>query len=126
MSGLMPRFFANFIPVIALMWALDQLLVFRILYIYVFGLTDFKKIAPSLACLIFVILFLLVPFRTCINYCFSQNFDEAEKTYEQVAANFQSDYDIDNPVTKTEGLVRMMELKIATSTNEEEKEQLKA
>lgn len=36
MSGMMARFFANFLPVIALIWSLDSLLAFRILYREVF------------------------------------------------------------------------------------------
>jgi hypothetical protein len=71
MSGLMAQFFANFIPVIALMWALDALLVFRVLYREIFYLTQVVKIVPSLACLGFVILFMVIPFRSMINRIFS-------------------------------------------------------
>lgn len=37
----------------------------------------------------------------------------ADKTYDEISDEFQTDYDIENPITKTEGLRRMMEKKLA-------------
>ena len=71
MSGLMPRFFANFMPVIALMWALDLFLVSRVLYREIWYITSFYKILPPLICLAAVILFLILPIRSVVNLCFS-------------------------------------------------------
>jgi len=70
MSGLMAKFFANFIPVIALMWALDSVLVYRVLYREVFYIKSLVKVGPSLACIVFAIVFMLVPVRTMINNCY--------------------------------------------------------
>lgn len=50
----------------------------------------------------------------------------AAKTYDQVSDDFQTDYDIENPVTKTEGIIRMMEKKLANAGSEEEKQALQA
>lgn len=100
MSGLMTRFFANFIPIIAVMWALDSLLVFRILYREVFYINNLVKIIPNLVCIAVLGLCLLLPIRTWINSCFKGDQAMAEKTYDEVFADFISDYDMENPVTK--------------------------
>ncbi len=39
---------------------------------------------------------------------------------------FPTDYDRENPVTKNEGIVRIMEKKLSVATNDEERKQLKA
>lgn len=69
MSSLMVKFFANLVPYIALLWALDSILVFRKLYREVFYITNLVKVFPSLACIGFAILFILIPVRTIINNC---------------------------------------------------------
>lgn len=113
MSGLMAKFFANFLPFVALLWALDSILVYRVLYREIFYINSLVKVGPSLACIIFVILFILVPVRTLINNCFKNQQAMADKTYDEISDEFQTDYDIENPITKTEGLRRMMEKKLA-------------
>ena len=70
MSGMMAKFFASFIPIIALIWALDSFLVYRILYSDVFHIRILQKASPSLACLILVIIFLIIPVMTIINRCY--------------------------------------------------------
>lgn len=120
MSGLMAKFFANFIPIIALMWALDSVLVFRILYREVFYITSFIKVGPSLACIIFAIIFMLVPVRTMINNCFKHHTAEADKTYDEAFANFLADYDSENPMSKSEGMIRIMQKRLASSDITEE------
>lgn len=50
----------------------------------------------------------------------------ADKTYDEVSDGFQTDYDIENPVTKTDGIIRMMEKKLNAAGTEEEKQELKA
>ena len=119
MSGLMAKFFANFIPVIALLWALDSVLVYRVLYREVFYITSLVKVGPSLGCIIFVILFLVIPIRTMINNCFKNQSAMADKTYDEISDNFVTDYDIENPISKTEGIIRMMEKKLANASEED-------
>ena len=120
MSGLMPKFFANFIPIIALMWALDAVLVYRILYREVFYIKSFVKVGPSLACIIFAAIFLLVPVRTMINNCFKNQSAEADKTYDEVFTEFLTDYDMENPITKSEGMLRILEKKLTSADISEE------
>jgi hypothetical protein len=120
MSALMIQFFANFIPYIALMWALDSVLVFRILYREIFYIKDMIKIGPSLACIAFAIIFILVPVRTMINNCYKHHTAEADKTYDEVFADFLTDYDCENPMTKSQGMYRIMEKKLASSDMSEE------
>lgn len=88
MSGLMAKFFANFIPIIALLWALDLLLVFRILYRNIFYIVNPSKLVPSFVCIGFVILFIMLPIRTCINSCYAGESAEANKTYDEVCSDF--------------------------------------
>lgn len=126
LSGLMAKFFANFVPFIALLWALDSIIVYKILYREVFGIEVLQKIAPSLACILFVIVFIIMPIRSVINYLFRNQQATASKGYTEVADTFLSDYDIENPVTKTEGILRVMEMKLnQAGTTEEEKQALK-
>jgi hypothetical protein len=126
MSGLMAKFFANFIPIIALMWALCSILVYRILYREIFYITSFVKVGPSLACIIVVIIFMLVPVRTMINNCFKNQTAEADKTYDEAFADFLTDYDCENPMSKSEGMLRIMEKKLTSSDmSEEQKNALK-
>jgi len=120
MSGLMAKFFANVIPIIALMWALDSVLVFRILYREIFYMTSFVKVGPSLACIIFAVIFLLVPVRTMINNCFKDHTAEAEKTYDEAFADFLADYDSENPMSKSEGMIRIMQKRLASADITEE------
>ena len=68
-SSLMVMFFANLLPYIALLWSLDSILVFRRLYRDVFYITQIVKLFPSIACIAFAILFILIPVRTMINNC---------------------------------------------------------
>lgn len=120
MSGLMAQFFANFIPIMALMWALDAVLVYRILYREIFYITSFVKVGPSLACIIVVIIFIFVPVRTMINNCFKNHTTEAEKSYDEVFANFLTDYDCENPMSKSQGMLRIMEKKLSSADMSEE------
>ena len=127
MSGLMTMFFANFIPVIALMWALCSVLVYRILYREIFYITSFVKVGPSLACIIFAVIFMLIPVRTMINNCFKHHTAEADKTYDEAFADFLTDYDSENPMSKSEGMLRIMEKRLASSDiTEEQKTALQA
>lgn len=119
MSGLMAKFFANFLPFIALLWALDSILVYRVLYREVFYISSIIKVGPSLGCIVFTILFIALPIRTLINNCFKGDQAMAEKGYDEVSDNFITDYDIENPISKSEGIIRMMEKKLANASEEE-------
>ena len=122
MSSLMVKFFANLVPYIALLWALDSILVFRKLYREVFYITNIVKVFPSIACIAFAILFILIPVRTIINNCHDDAGAMANKTYDEAMNGFLTDYDMENPITKNEGMLRKMEKRLASSDiSEEEK-----
>ena len=126
MSSLMVKFFANMVPYIALLWALDSILVFRRLYREVFYITNIVKVFPSLGCIVFAIIYILIPVRTMINNCYENQGATAEKTYDEVMNNFITDYDMENPITKNEGMLRKMEKRLASSDiSEEERTALK-
>jgi len=124
LSSLMPTFFANLIPYFALIWSLDLLLFYRTLYNDLFNVSNSTKAAPALSVLIIAIIMILIPIRSCINKCYEGNIAYAEETYDQKFLSFSEDYDRENPVTKNDGLVRIMEKKLSMATTEEEKKQL--
>ena len=126
MGTMMARFFGNFLPFMALLWTLDAFLVYRILYHDVFYIGALQKPAPSLACLALVIFFLLLPIRTCINRCYSGFSHATDVPYSKSQTTFITDYDIMNPVTKTEGLVRFMNARLSNASTEEEKAALQS
>jgi hypothetical protein len=62
-----------------------------------------------------------------INNCFKNQNAEADKTYDEVFADFLTDYDCENPMSKSEGMLRIMEKKLTSSDmSEEQKNALKA
>ena len=126
MSSLMAKFFANTLPYIAMLWSVVLLLFYRTLYRDLFGNTDFSKVIPPLAAVVLAGILLILPIRTCINKCHAQDFANATEQYDQVFADFPTDYDRENPVTKNEGLLRIMEKKISSASSEEEKLKLRA
>jgi hypothetical protein len=67
----------------------------------------------------FVGLFLLLPIRSCLNRCCKGQAAEATNFYENVFHTFPTDYDRENPVTKMEGMKRLMEKKISMASGEE-------
>ncbi len=65
-------------------------------------------ILPPLILLIVIASLLFFPIRTCINYCIRREEQEnIKKPYADAAVDFFTDYDIENPVTKQIGYVRM-------------------
>ena len=125
MSSLMVKFFANLVPYIALLWSLDSILVFRRLYREVFYITNIVKVWPSLACIVFAIVYIMIPIRTIINNCHDEATAMATKPYDEVMNGFITDYDMENPITKNEGMLRKMEKRLASSDiSEEERKQL--
>jgi len=120
MSSLMVKFFANLVPYMALLWSLDSILVFRRLYREVFYITNIVKVFPSLACIVFAIIYMLIPVRTIINNCHDDESAIAAKSYDEVMNGFLTDYDMENPITKNEGMLRKMEKRLASSDISEE------
>ena len=125
MSSLMVKFFANLVPYIALLWSLDSILVFRRLYREVFYITNIVKVWPSLACIVFAIVYIMIPIRTIINNCHDEATAMSTKSYDEVMNGFLTDYDMENPITKNDGMLRKMEKRLASSDiSEEERKQL--
>ena len=75
--------------------------------------------------MLFTIFLILLPIRTFINQCSEDINSKEKKTYDELFVDFTSDYDRENPVTKNEGMMRIMEKKIQSAKNEEEREKLK-
>ncbi len=127
MSGLMAKFFANFIPFFAFLWSLSLLLFYRTLYIELAG-EDAKKprktIVPLVICC-FASFLMLFPVRTIINKCFENNGEEKSKiTYSDKFMTFPTDYDRENPVTKNDGFIRVLDHRIKQEQSEAAKQKL--
>ena len=72
MGGLMIYFIANLLPVFCMVWALSLLLFFNTLFTDEYPSDNeevFSNILPPLAIFGAVILFIILPIRTCINKC---------------------------------------------------------
>jgi hypothetical protein len=67
---------------------------------------------------------LLIPVRSIINYLSRSQQANAKEEYKDAAEDFLFDYDTENPVTKAEGLIRVMNLKLSKASNEEERERI--
>ena len=60
-----------------------------------------------------------------INNCHENQQAIAGKTYDEAMNNFITDYDMENPITKNEGMLRKMEKRLASSDiSEEERKKL--
>lgn len=60
-----------------------------------------------------------------INNCHENQQAIAGKTYDEAINNFMTDYDMENPITKNEGMLRKMEKRLASSDiSEEERKKL--
>jgi hypothetical protein len=104
MSGLIPIFFANLMPFIAFFWALSFALFYNTLFRDIFndGSSLAKRNAVLFTVLAFCIFFLIIPVRTIINRFIKKPFDGAgAKWYDELISQFSTDYDRDNPITKT-------------------------
>lgn len=103
-------------PFIAFFWALSLALFYNTLFRDVF--TDHTSINKRNIVLFtvlgFCILFLLIPVRSLINRYIKEPFDGAgAKWYDELISKFSTDYDRENPITKTDGikkyLIKLME-----------------
>jgi len=115
----MAEFFANMIPYVALMWALALVCFTQSLLRDFFKDNDIIHLIGPLGSLLFVVLFLILPIRTCLNRCCKNETEEAEEKYDEIVHTFHTDYDCENPVTKKDGMKRLMERKIAMATGED-------
>jgi len=82
---------------------------------------DQRRLIVPFAALGITILFLLLPVRTMIKKC-CRNEDDSDKdntTYEKIFSRFPTDYDRENPVTKNEGFLRLINQKIKEAENDE-------
>ena len=90
------------LPYFAFLWALSLVLFYNTLYKELYDKSAFKYVLPPLIILIAVIVFIILPIRSCINRCTSGNtFDD--KSYHDYFSTFIADFDTENPVTKKEG-----------------------
>lgn len=125
MSSMMALFFSNLIPYFIFLWSLGLLLFYRTLYSDMFAVQQpFTKTFPALVILVLALIFLLLPIRSCINKCYQGRQVMARETYDEKFAEFATDYDRENPVTKNEGIMRIMQKKLEACKNEEDKKQL--
>ncbi|CDW71822.1 phage head-tail family partial [Stylonychia lemnae] len=125
MSGLMAKFIANLLPYFAFLWSLNLLLFYRTLYKDFYkGETQGKLIVPY-AIIATCSLFILLPVRTLINKCL-ENLGEqpTSEKYNDFYSKFPTDYDRENPVTKNEAFVRLLEHKMLTEKSAEAQDQL--
>lgn len=125
MSDTMAHFIANLIPYFAFLWALNLVLFYKTLYSEFFNVdteeTNKRLIVPF-AAIGFASLFIILPVRTMINACFKNDGEEFSKyKYEDYYLKFPTDYDRENPVTKNDAFIRLIEFKIQNEKSEHEK-----
>ena len=127
MSGLMAKFFANLLPYMAMFWSMMLVLFYRTLYVEFLFVKTAEKIYPPLGAVGLAGVLLILPIRSIINKCYEDKKASSVQNYDSVFADFATDYDRENPVTKNEGLVRLMEKKMSSANiSEEEKKKLMA
>jgi hypothetical protein len=80
----------------------------RTLFRELFGDEDFMSISPADFAFGVTTVFIMLPIQTILNKCFKEDVKATER-YELASAFFLTDYDRENPVTKKEGMKRIME-----------------
>ena len=112
----MCSFFSGILPELAFIWCLSLALFYRRIYLDMFKEGNDEgemRVIPQWATLGFVFLMIILPIRFWINKCFSSSEIVTFKTYKEVALKFNTDYDQDNPLTKKEGFLRVIDMQIA-------------
>ena len=117
----MAKFIANLLPYFAFLWSLNLLLTYRKMY------DEFEVESQRLRmiCPIVIIsvtsFFIVLPIRTIINKSLSNDLDNEEdnQKYDEWRLKFPTDYDRENPVTKNEAFINLLELRIKTEQNNE-------
>ena len=117
MSGEMTMFFANLLPWVAFLWALNLVLFYKTIYEQYFNDSDEIRIIVPLIAISITSLFILLPIRTIINKCVMKKLEEEEvvgkePTYIDYYPDFITDYERENPVTKNEGMDKWLAKKI--------------
>lgn len=105
----MAKFIANLLPFFAFLWSLNLLLFYRTLYREYVDDPEKKLIVPF-AIIGATSAFILLPIRTIINRCFANEGEEQVKEkYEDFQLKFPTDYDRENPVTKNDAFIRLLD-----------------
>ena len=113
MSGLMAKFIANLLPYFAFLWSLNLLLFYRTLYQEYYTSEPRNKLIVPYAVIGTTGLFILLPIRTMINRCLNNSGeDTTTDKYDDFYNKFPTDYDRENPVTKNEAFMRLLEHRI--------------
>ena len=121
MSGLMAKFIANLIPYFAFLWSLNLLLFYETLYEEYYTNDPKHKLIVPYAIIGVTSLFIILPIRTIINKCLADNSEDAVTyKYEDFMLKFPTDYDRENPVTKNDAFIKLLEHRIQTEKNAEE------
>lgn len=119
MSAFSSMFISHLIPYFALIWSLSYLLFFDKMLRIQNGERDIYKLIVPLATLGFAFLFIIIPVRTILNKCVDEvniNID-VNSTYSNSFDKFACDYDRENPVTKKEGMLKMLNAKMKRAEN---------
>ena len=91
------------------MWSASYLFIFYNLIPEGEGI---KRVALELAAISTVGLYILIPIRSFINCCFKYIEQDEKIRYNDVFLGFNHDYDRENPVTKREGFLKMLNGKL--------------
>ena len=106
-------FIAGMMPFFIMIWALSLVLYFHTLFLNEYPDKPnyaFDLIIPPIVILGVVVFLIILPIRTCINRCATPE-SPKDITYFDVFETFPSEYDTENPVTKKEGEIRLIELR---------------
>jgi hypothetical protein len=120
MSGMVIMFLSNLVPYFALLWGLSYFCIFDVILTEgrFGGERNLVSEAVPIATLSFAALFVLLPVRTMINSCMADEGTlnkNSNETYTKSFEKFTCDYDRENPVTKKDGFVRMIEAKLKSA-----------
>eukprot|EP00347_Sterkiella_histriomuscorum_P022863 403336874 len=125
MSGLMAKFIANLLPYFAFLWSLNLLLFYRTLYKEYYEDDPRQKLIVPYAIIGLTSFFIILPVRTIINRCLADNTEDAlTYKYDDFMLQFPTDYDRENPVTKNEAFIKLLEHRIQKEKNSVEQDKL--
>jgi len=123
MGPFIVNFMANLLPYMAFLWALSLVFFYNTLFSRYYE--DYiVYLAGPILILVIVFIFLILPIRSCINRCISLE-DLQDINYGEQAVKFITDYDAENPATKKEGEIRLLELRRPKDKEESEEEKSK-
>lgn len=105
-------YIADSIPFVCFLWSLALTLFYRNLYLEFYDNDKtFELIAPPLILCLVIAALLILPVGQCIKKC---NIEIALSIvpYKEAVETFVTDYDKENPVTKKQGELRLLDIKI--------------